>query len=66
MYLADVFTLACNLAGLPGISVPCGSSGGLPIGAQLLAPPLAEETLFAAAAAVERALGPGGVPPGAG
>ena len=36
MYLTDVFTLSCNLAGLPGISVPCGlSSEGLPIGAQL-------------------------------
>jgi aspartyl-tRNA(Asn)/glutamyl-tRNA(Gln) amidotransferase subunit A len=65
MYLADVFTLACNLAGLPGISVPCGSANGLPIGAQLLAPALAEETMLAAAAAIERALGPGGVPPGA-
>ena len=65
MYLADVFTLACNLAGLPGISVPCGSSNGLPIGAQLLAPPLAEETMLAAAAAIERALGPSPIPPGA-
>ena len=37
MYLGDVYTLACNLAGLPGLSVPCGlSDGGLPIGAQLL------------------------------
>ena len=41
MYLTDVFTLACNLAGLPGLSVPCGlSTGGLPIGVQLLGKPL--------------------------
>ncbi|RMH43307.1 MAG: Asp-tRNA(Asn)/Glu-tRNA(Gln) amidotransferase subunit GatA [Deltaproteobacteria bacterium] len=55
MYLADVFTLGCNLAGLPGISVPCGlSSGGLPIGLQMIAPPLAEPTLLRAAAGYER------------
>jgi aspartyl-tRNA(Asn)/glutamyl-tRNA(Gln) amidotransferase subunit A len=65
MYLGDVFTLACNLAGLPGISVPCGTAHGLPIGAQLMAPPLAEETVIAAAAVIERALGTGGIPAGA-
>ena len=38
MYLSDVFTITCNLAGLPGISVPCGwNSTGLPVGMQLLA-----------------------------
>jgi aspartyl-tRNA(Asn)/glutamyl-tRNA(Gln) amidotransferase subunit A len=37
MYLVDVFTLPCNLAGLPGMSIPCGfSAGGLPIGLQIL------------------------------
>ena len=37
MYLSDIFTLSANLAGIPGISVPCGfSSAGLPIGLQLL------------------------------
>jgi aspartyl-tRNA(Asn)/glutamyl-tRNA(Gln) amidotransferase subunit A len=37
MYLSDIFTITCNLAGLPGISVPCGSDeGGLPIGMQLI------------------------------
>ena len=37
MYLADIFTFPCNLAGLPGMSVPCGfTTGGLPIGLQLL------------------------------
>ncbi len=55
MYLSDVFTIPCNLAGIPGISVPCGMSpDGLPIGAQLLGPHFAEETLLCAAAAVER------------
>jgi aspartyl-tRNA(Asn)/glutamyl-tRNA(Gln) amidotransferase subunit A len=57
MYLSDIFTIPCNLAGIPGISVPCGMSAeGLPIGAQLLADHFREETMFAAAAAVERAL----------
>jgi aspartyl-tRNA(Asn)/glutamyl-tRNA(Gln) amidotransferase subunit A len=65
MYLADVFTLACNLAGLPGISVPCGTANGLPIGAQVMGRALDEETVIAAAAAIERALGPLGRPPGA-
>ena len=52
MYLADVFTLSCNLAGLPGMSIPCGfTSGGLPIGLQLLGRPLGEAALFQLAAA---------------
>jgi aspartyl-tRNA(Asn)/glutamyl-tRNA(Gln) amidotransferase subunit A len=38
MYLNDVLTLGANLAGLPGISVPCGTSDGLPVGLQILAP----------------------------
>jgi aspartyl-tRNA(Asn)/glutamyl-tRNA(Gln) amidotransferase subunit A len=38
MYLSDIFTITCNLAGLPGISIPCGkNSEGLPIGLQLMA-----------------------------
>jgi aspartyl-tRNA(Asn)/glutamyl-tRNA(Gln) amidotransferase subunit A len=57
MYLSDIYTIPCNLAGIPGISVPCGmSSGGLPIGAQLLANHFREETMLTAAAAVERAI----------
>jgi aspartyl-tRNA(Asn)/glutamyl-tRNA(Gln) amidotransferase subunit A len=57
MYLADVFTLSCNLAGLPGISVPCGfTAEGLPIGAQLLGKPLDEATLLRAAGVIESAL----------
>jgi len=64
MYLADVFTLSCNLAGLPGISVPCGlTAGGLPIGLQLVGRPLDEATLIRAAAAHERAAGPAPHPP---
>lgn len=60
MYLGDVFTLACNLAGLPGISVPCGlTKEHLPIGAQLLGKPLDEATLLRAADVVEAAVGLG-------
>jgi aspartyl-tRNA(Asn)/glutamyl-tRNA(Gln) amidotransferase subunit A len=55
MYLSDIYTLGANLAGLPGISLPGGfSSGGLPIGIQLLGPPFAEETLLRAARMFER------------
>ncbi|MGC1273649.1 MAG: amidase family protein, partial [Planctomycetaceae bacterium] len=55
MYLSDIFTIGANLAGLPGISIPAGmSSGGLPIGMQLLAPPLQEERLIRAARMFER------------
>jgi len=58
MYLADVFTLSCNLAGLPGISVPCGfSPNGLPIGFQLIGRPLDEATLLTAAHTYERETG---------
>ncbi len=54
MYLSDIYTIPCNLAGLPGISIPCGFSEQLPVGLQLLGPPLGEETLFGAAAGYER------------
>ncbi|HEX6984163.1 MAG TPA: Asp-tRNA(Asn)/Glu-tRNA(Gln) amidotransferase subunit GatA [Planctomycetaceae bacterium] len=55
MYLSDIYTISANLAGLPGIAVPAGfSSAGLPIGMQLLAPPLQEERLFRAARMYER------------
>ncbi len=58
MYLSDIFTIPCNLAGLPGISLPCGFTGqGLPIGLQLLAAPFAEPTLLQAAYAYEQAAG---------
>ncbi len=55
MYLADVYTIPVNLAGLPGISVPCGFAQGLPIGLQLIGKPFDEPTLLRAAAAYERA-----------
>lgn len=55
MYLGDIYTISVNLAGLPGISVPCGmSSEGMPIGVQLLADCFKEETLFRAAYAYEQ------------
>lgn len=56
MYLSDIYTISVNLAGLPGMSLPCGfSEAGLPIGLQVIAPQLAEETLFQVAAGFERA-----------
>jgi aspartyl-tRNA(Asn)/glutamyl-tRNA(Gln) amidotransferase subunit A len=56
MYLSDVFTLSCNLAGLPGISLPCGfDSNGLPIGLQLLGPAFKEEAILRVAYAYEQA-----------
>ncbi|MBI5016025.1 MAG: Asp-tRNA(Asn)/Glu-tRNA(Gln) amidotransferase subunit GatA [Deltaproteobacteria bacterium] len=56
MYLSDIFTIPCNLAGLPGISLPCGfTAGGLPVGLQLLGAPFTEETLLRAAHAYEQA-----------
>ena len=55
MYLADVFTISCNLAALPGLSVPCGfTRAGLPIGLQLVGRPFDEATLLRAARALER------------
>ncbi len=55
MYLNDVFTLPVNIAGLPGISIPCGLSEGLPVGLQVIAGYFQEATLFRVAAAYERA-----------
>jgi aspartyl-tRNA(Asn)/glutamyl-tRNA(Gln) amidotransferase subunit A len=55
MYLADVFTAAANLAGLPAISIPCGlTKEKLPVGLQLTARPFDERTLLRAADALER------------
>jgi len=56
MYLADVFTIPVNLAGLPAISIPCGlTRQTLPIGLQMIAPPFREATLLQIAAAFEAA-----------
>jgi aspartyl-tRNA(Asn)/glutamyl-tRNA(Gln) amidotransferase subunit A len=55
MYLCDVLTLGGNLAGLPGISVPCGTSEGLPVGLQVLAPQWGENVALRVARAYEEA-----------
>ena len=57
MYLCDVLTLGGNLAGLPGISVPCGTSQGLPVGLQVLAPQWREDAALRVARAYEVASG---------
>jgi aspartyl-tRNA(Asn)/glutamyl-tRNA(Gln) amidotransferase subunit A len=56
MYASDLLTIPSCMAGLPGLSIPCGLSEGLPVGLQLAAPQLAENTLFRAGHALERAL----------
>jgi aspartyl-tRNA(Asn)/glutamyl-tRNA(Gln) amidotransferase subunit A len=59
MYLTDIYTIGANLAGIPGLSIPCGladeAGKQLPIGLQLLAPPFEEERLLRAARMYERA-----------
>ena len=55
MYLIDVCTLPVNIAGLPGLSVPCGFSNGLPVGMQFIGPHFSEETLLRTARAYEAA-----------
>src|SRR5204863_10189698 len=56
MYLNDIYTVTANLAGVPGISVPCGlSSAGLPIGMQLLGPNWSEANLLRMAHAYQAA-----------
>ena len=56
MYLADIYTVAPALAGVPALSQCCGfTKGGLPIGLQLIGAPLAEETVFRVGGAYERA-----------
>jgi aspartyl-tRNA(Asn)/glutamyl-tRNA(Gln) amidotransferase subunit A len=55
MYLCDIYTIGVNLAGLPGISLPCGfSKGGLPIGLQIIGQPFKEADLLAIARAYEQ------------
>ena len=55
MYLSDLMTIPVNLAGLPGLSLPCGFSNGLPVGLQLIGKALGESQVFHAAYAYERA-----------
>jgi aspartyl-tRNA(Asn)/glutamyl-tRNA(Gln) amidotransferase subunit A len=56
MYLADIYTVAASLAGICGISVPCGETKEkLPIGVQVLAPHFGEPVLFRVAQAIESA-----------
>jgi aspartyl-tRNA(Asn)/glutamyl-tRNA(Gln) amidotransferase subunit A len=56
MYLSDIYTVPCNLAGLPGISIPCGfTKAGLPVGLQIIGPAFEEEKLLRVARMYERA-----------
>jgi aspartyl-tRNA(Asn)/glutamyl-tRNA(Gln) amidotransferase subunit A len=58
MYLSDIYTISLNLAGLPGISIPCGFTGaGLPVGLQIIGQPFQEAGLLAIARAYEQAHG---------
>jgi aspartyl-tRNA(Asn)/glutamyl-tRNA(Gln) amidotransferase subunit A len=57
MYLSDVYTLPASVAGLPSINVPCGLSGGLPVGLQIIGNFFDEGRIIAAAHAFERASG---------
>jgi aspartyl-tRNA(Asn)/glutamyl-tRNA(Gln) amidotransferase subunit A len=57
MYASDLLTIPSCMAGLPGLNVPCGLSGGLPVGLQLIGPQFAENTLFRVGHALERAVG---------
>ncbi|MBV9415141.1 MAG: Asp-tRNA(Asn)/Glu-tRNA(Gln) amidotransferase GatCAB subunit A, partial [Solirubrobacterales bacterium] len=56
MYLNDFCTVPMSLAGIPAVSIPCGLSGGLPVGFQLAGPAFSEARLLDAAYALERAL----------
>jgi len=57
MYLQDIYTVSVNVAGLPAISLPCGLSGGLPVGFQLIGKHFDEKTILSAANAYEQARG---------
>ena len=56
MYLSDLLTIPANMAGLPGLSIPCGLSEGLPVGLQMLGPQFSENLMFRAGHALETAL----------
>jgi aspartyl-tRNA(Asn)/glutamyl-tRNA(Gln) amidotransferase subunit A len=57
MYASDLLTIPSCLAGLPGLSIPCGLSEGLPVGLQLIGPQFGENLLFRVGHALEQALG---------
>jgi aspartyl-tRNA(Asn)/glutamyl-tRNA(Gln) amidotransferase subunit A len=63
MYACDVLTVPVNLAGLPGISIPCGLSEGFPVGLQLIGPAFSENRILSAAHALEGTLAFDPVPP---
>jgi aspartyl-tRNA(Asn)/glutamyl-tRNA(Gln) amidotransferase subunit A len=56
MYASDLLTIPSCLAGLPGLSIPCGLSEGLPVGLQLIGPQFGENALFRVGHALEQAL----------
>jgi aspartyl-tRNA(Asn)/glutamyl-tRNA(Gln) amidotransferase subunit A len=58
MYLADIFTVTANLAGLPALTLPIGRVNGLPVGGQLLAPAFLEDEMLEAAFTLERVVAP--------
>jgi aspartyl-tRNA(Asn)/glutamyl-tRNA(Gln) amidotransferase subunit A len=55
MYLSDIFTLSLNLAGLCGVSIPCGFSQGLPVGLQIIGRPFDEAGVLRTAHAFQQA-----------
>jgi aspartyl-tRNA(Asn)/glutamyl-tRNA(Gln) amidotransferase subunit A len=57
MYLTDLLTIPSNMAGMPGLSIPCGLSDGLPVGLQLIGPQFSENVLYRVAAALEAEIG---------
>ena len=63
MYMSDIMTLPTNIAGIPGVAVPCGFVDGLPVGLQFMAPTLGEPVLLRAAYAYEQRAGTAGRQP---
>jgi len=57
MYASDILTIPSNLAGVPGLSIPCGLSDGLPVGLQLIGPQFGENRLFEVGHVLEQAIG---------
>ena len=57
MYLSDIFTIPANMAGLPGIAIPCGFSDGMPVSLQVMGPAFGEVAVLRAAHAYEQAAG---------